>query len=180
MSRRYYVIISIVLIVVVVLGFVYLYNSSNRPASTPAVLYTSNISPAISTQITGGVLNVIVAGRGETQQINLTLTSQHSSQIAITIENLRLIAYNSTIDNKNWDTSNWDTSIVQESVFSYSFSLSELTLQPNMSNSTIITLSLTDNAPMGRYALEIDLSNGNDELSYSGSISLGMVVSPIS
>jgi hypothetical protein len=170
MNHSYFVVISIVLVVVVVLGLVYLYNNLNRPVSTPAVLYTSNISPAVSTQITGGVLNVIVAARGETQQINLTLTSQHSSQIAVKIENLRLIAYNSTIDNKNWDASNWNTSMVQERVFNYSFGLSELTLQPYLSNSTIITLSLTNNAPIGKYALEIDLGNGNDDLSWSGSI----------
>jgi hypothetical protein len=158
---------------------VYWHNNSNRPLSTPAVLYTSNFSPVIPTQLTGGV-NVIFAGIGETQQINLTFTSHYSSQIAITIENLRLIAYNNTTDPKNWDTSNWNTSIVQEKVFTYLFSLSEITLQPNMSNSTIITLSLTNNSPMGRYALEIDLSNRYDNLSYSGSIPLGLVVSPIS
>jgi hypothetical protein len=180
MNQRYFVVILIVLIMVVVLGLVYLNNNSNRPVSTPAVLYTSNISPVVSTQVTGGVLNVIVAARGEGQQINLTLTSHHSSQMAVKIENLRLIAYNSTIDSKNWDASNWNTPLIQESVFTYSFSRSELTLQPNISNSTIITLSLTNNAPIGRYALEINLGNGNDESSCSSSISLGMFVSPIS
>ena len=157
----------------VVVTSVYLYyNSNNRPASTPAVMYTSNISPTISLQTTGGISNVINVSQGATQQINLTLTSLYSSQIvAIPIENLRLLAYNSAIDYKNWDTSNWNTSIVQEKVFTYSFSLSELTLQPNMSNSTIITLSLTNNAPLGRYALWVNLgdikflsTNENDEL----------------
>jgi hypothetical protein len=104
----------------------------------------------------------------------------------IPIENIALTAYNSTIDySNNWDTSSWNTSIVEQSVFNYSFSVNQLTLQPNMSNSTILTIKWANNAPTGRYALEINLSNlkflsaqNKYDQSYAGSIWLGIIVTP--
>lgn len=140
----------------------------------------------MSPQNTGGINDVINASQGTTLKMNLTLTSITSLQIAIPLENLKLTAYNSTIDyTNNWDSTGWNTSIIQERVLNYSFGLSQLTLQPNMSNSTTITIKVAENAPSGRYTLDINLGKikfltapGKYDLSYSQGIWLGMIVTP--
>ena len=184
MKRRYYPIIAIILVTVVVAGVVYLgYSSRIQPFSTPKTLYNYGFSSPDGSVISD-VMNV---SQGETQQLNLTLTSMNNSpEISIPIENITLTAYNSTVDyNGNWDTSGWNTSIIQESVFNYSFSLNQIILQPNTSNSTIITIQWANNAPTGRYALQIDLGNfkflstaGEHDKSYGSTIWLGAIVTP--
>ena len=151
MNHRYYLIISVILIGVVIVGLVaYLDYSSTRtksapPAGTPPILYFSSVSP-----------QNINASLGTTQQVNLTLTSYCSSEIAIPIENLTINGYTSTIGHGYSWSSPWNAS-VQETVFNYTFSLSQLILQPSMSNSTILTVHLVDNATLGVYSLDINL-----------------------
>jgi len=172
---------SVILLSVFIVGIVYVL-SGNHPASTPMLLYSYNIS----IQNIGVAEDVINASLGSTQHLNLTLTSMSSMQILIPAENLKLTAFNSTIDySNNWDTSSWNTSVTQESVFNYSLSLSQLILQPNVSNSTIVTINLANNAPTGRYALEINLgdvkflsAHGKHDQSYGSSVWLGMIVTP--
>jgi hypothetical protein len=180
MNRKFYAIILIILTLIVVLGLAHFIFFPSRLAGTPIALYSSSISP----QNTGLISNVFNATQGATEQIALTLTStMYSPQIEIPIESLKLIAYNKTIDYNNWDTSSWNTSLVQVKVFNYSFSPSQLTLQPNTPNSAIITIKLATNAPTGRYALEINLGKlkflsppGKYDLSYSAGVWLGMIV----
>ncbi len=144
-------------------------------------MYTYIISPQNKGALTG-VMNV---SQGATQQVNLTLSSMSTAQIVVPIENLTLLAYNNTVATNNWDTSNWNTSLVEQDVFNYSFSLNQLTLQPGMSNSTVLTIKWFDNVPPGKYAVDIDLGNvkflsapGKYDISYSSSIWLGIIVTP--
>jgi hypothetical protein len=182
MNRKFYAIILIILTLIVVLGLAHFIFFPSKLAGTPIALYSCSISP----QNTGLISNVFNATQGATERIALTLTStMYSPQIEIPIENLKLIAYNSTIDYNNWDTSGWSTSLVQVKVFNYSFSPNQLTLQPNTPNSAIITIKLATNAPTGRYALEINLGKlrflsppGKYDLSYSEGVWLGMIVAP--
>ena len=179
---KFCVIISIILILIAILGWAHFIFFPVKTAVTPIALYSSSISP----QNTGLISNVFNTTQGSTEQIALTLTStMYSPQIEIPIENLKLIAYNSTIDYNSWETSGWNTSLVQVRVFNYSFSPSQLTLQPNTPNSVIITIKLATNAPTGRYALEINLGKlkflstpGKNDLSYSEGVWLGMIVAP--
>jgi len=182
MNRRFYAIILIILILIVVLGLAHFIFFPSRSAGTPIVLYSSGISP----QNTGLISNVFNSTQGATEQIALTLTStMYSPIIEIPLENLKLIAYNGTIDYNNWDTNGWNTSLVQAKVFNYSFSPGQLTLQPNTPSSAIITIKLASNAPTGRYALEINLGKlkfisppGKYDLSYAEGVWLGMIVTP--
>ncbi len=182
MKRRYYHLISIILVVAVIAALYFFYTYGDHPASTPIILYTSIISSENSASIN----DVLNASQGTNQEVNLTLSSITSAKIEIPIENLKLTAYNSTIDyGNNWDTNNWNTSLVQESVFNYSFSLSQLTLQPNMSNTTVVTIKWADSAPIGRYVLELNLGNlkflsghGMYDQSYGDSIWLGIILTP--
>ena len=182
MNRKFYALISVILILIAVLGLTLFIFFPSRLAGTPIAMYSFSVSP----QNTGLISNVFNATQGATEQIALTLTStMYSPQMEVPIENLKLIAYNSTIDYNNWDSSGWNTSLVQGKVFNYSFSPSQLTLQPNTPNSAIITIKLATNAPTGRYALEINLAKlkflsppGKYDLPYSEGVWLGMVVTP--
>ncbi len=181
MKRRYQYIISTILIVIVIVGLVVYFDynqTSKTPASTPPLLYTSSFSPQI-----------INASQGTIQQVNLTITSLCSTKIAIPIENLTINGYTIGISYNVNASSPWSTS-VQERVFNYSFSLNQLILQPFKSNSTLITIHLTDSflqqpTTLGSYSLEINLGKiiflsepEKYDVSYSGSTSLVMVVTP--
>ena len=188
-------VVSIILIVAVIFGIMYVVYSSQfhptgTPINTPIMLYDHTV---YVDNIATYTLN---ASQSLTQQLNLTLTAFESSPpIAVPIGNINLIGYNSTIDySNNWDSRNWNKSIDQSSVFNYSIGHKTLTLQPNMSNSTIITINWADNAPAGRYTAEIFLGNlkflstqGKHDQnapisftpgSYASSIWLGIVVTP--
>ena len=165
-----------ILMVVVIAGLYLVYANRTQPVSTPKKLYTYTVSQQNPDTLTGA-MNV---SQGETQQVNLALSSMDSAEIAVPIESLTLIAYNNTVA-----LNNWNTSLVQQSVFNYSFSLNQLTLQPGSSNSTTLTIKWADNAPAGKYTLDIDLGNvkflstpGKYDISYSESISLGIIVTP--
>jgi hypothetical protein len=175
--------VLIILGVAFVLGIIYLgYSSQIHPASTPIRLYNYTIYSD-----TGVATSTLNASQGLTQQLNLTLTAMtFSPSIAVPIDSIKLTSYNSTINyGNNWDTRNWNKPLVQSSVFNYSFSLNTLTLQPNTSNSTIISINWADNAPTGRYTAEINLGNfkflstqGKYDQSYGSSIWLRIVVTP--
>jgi hypothetical protein len=179
MDRRHYVSILIILILVFVIFFE-IYSHRFVPASTPKLLYDYEISPA----------EIVNTTQGATLQVNFTLTSMCSAKIAIPIE-LKLLGYDSTIE--GFDTlptfgwgggfDFWNTSVVQERVFNYSLSFGKLTLQPQMSNSTIITISLADDAPIGRYLVFLYLGSieflsppGEYEVSYGSDMEFGIIV----
>ncbi len=181
MKRRYYYIISIILIVIVLVSLVVYFDyssASKTPASTPPLLYTPSISPQI-----------INASQGSTQQVNLTLTSLCSTKIAIPLENLTINGYTIGISYNVNASSPWGTS-VQERVFNYSFSLNQLILQPFKSNSTMITIYLTDSflqqpTTLGSYSLDINFGKvvflslpEKYDISYSGDFPFVMIVTP--
>jgi hypothetical protein len=144
-----------------------------QPAGTPVVSFSSSMS-TLNTKD----MNVT---QGTTVQVNLTFTETLDTQVTIPIENLKLIAYNQTVDYSNWDSRYWNTSLIQEKVFNYSFSLNRLTLQPAKSNSTIITINVAQDAPTGRYELSLYSGNIKDEisgLSFTESIPIELIVVP--
>ena len=181
MKRRYYV-SSIALILIVIVGLVVYFGYSSTgtesPANTPPILYTPSISPQI-----------INASQGSTQQVNLTLTSICSTKIAIPIENLTINGYTTGISYNVNASSPWST-YGQENVFNYSFNLNQLILQPFKSNSTIITIHLTDSfmqqpTTLGSYSLDINFGKviflsppEKYDISYSGGFPLEMIVTP--
>jgi hypothetical protein len=181
MKRRNYI-ISIALIVIVMVGLVVYFGYSSigteSPASTPPLLYTPSVSPQI-----------INASQGSTQQVNLTLTSICSTKIEIPIEALTINGYTIGISDNVNASSPWSTS-VQEDVFNYSFSLNQLILQPFKSNSTIITINLTDSfneqpTTLGSYSLDISFGKiiflsppSKYDISYSGGFPIVMILAP--
>ena len=177
-------IIAIILAIVIIAGVsgTVAYHSLFMPASTEKPIPPTPTPPLLYNE--ANFPQYMNASQGTTQQLNLTLTSMCSSEIAIPIENLTINGYTSIINYDFAGGSPWNTS-VQQTVFNYSFSLSQLILQPFMSNSTIITINLADNAAFGSYSLEIHYGNvmflsapKQYDISYSGSTSLVMRVAP--
>ena len=167
---------SAILIVTIVVILFYTNFSSNpnkfTPASTPPLQYTCSFSPS------GGV--IANASRGSTQQINVTLTSMTGQQILVPVEDLKMTYYSPTVDLNNWiDTSNDSYPALQAEAFNYSFSLSQLSLNPEMSNSTILTINVADNAPLGEYFFSIDFGTIiGSNYPYSSTEDVGIVVIP--
>jgi hypothetical protein len=142
---------------------------------TPPIIYSSSLV-GINIPESNGILNT---SQGETIQVNLTLTSMTSEQITVPVEDLLMTYYNATIDYSRWVNAFNNYSLLQAEAFNYSFSLNRLTLQPNLSNSTIITINVAENAPLGQYFFFIDFGNIiGGEFSYSGTTGLGIVITP--
>ena len=182
--KRKYVVISAILIAITLFGFaMYFYENRFQPIGTPRIIYSFTVT-SIDTGVDSHVFNV---SQGMTQQLNLTLQLMNGSpSITVPIDDINGLVYNRTIvyDN-NWDTHNWNHSLVQTSIFNYSYSQKQLTLQPNATSSTIITINWADDAPSGRYALNLNLGRfqfltpaRESDQAYSRSIWLGFIVSP--
>ncbi len=179
MDRRHYVSIPIILILVTIIG-IGIYSQRFVPASTPKLLYNYEFYPA----------EIVNTTQGATLNVNFTLTSMCSAKIAVPVE-LELLGYDSTIEGRDtlptfgfgggFDF--WNTSVVQERVFNYSFSFSKVNLEPWLSNSTIITINLADDAPVGRYLVFLYLDRieflsppGMYDVSYSEDVEFGIIV----
>jgi hypothetical protein len=182
MKRKYVAITVIFIVIALIGGTIYLYDNRFQPVGTPRHLYSYTIT-SIDTGVASSVFNV---SQGMTQQLNLTLQLLAGSpSITVPIDNMNGLVYNSTIlyDN-NWDTHNWNHSLFQTSVFNYSFSQKQLTLQPNTTSSTIITINWANDAPTGRFALDLNLGQfqfltpPKGDKSYGNGIWLGFIVSP--
>jgi aminopeptidase-like protein len=162
-------------IAIVALGYItHLYVLKTEPPSvisSPMLpLYNWNISPE-------GIIN---ATQGSTQEITLTFTSiLDNRQTLIPIENLTLTYYNSHIDYSNWGTNN-SLNFPQDRCFNYSFSQTQLMLQPLASNSTILTIKIANDAPIGMYAFFINLgkvtANSESQINSALALQLAMAV----
>jgi hypothetical protein len=164
MNRTHRLLILIVLsTIVIVSSTAFIYLSNGDEEYMPDTLYVSYDFPEGQTS---GSSNHDVP-QGATYQINYTLASWGCpEQFAVTIENLTLTkfaSFDSYPDgNLSWENiSAWEPSIAQDTIFNYSLSQSQLTLQPHMSNSTIITLNWADDAPTGHYLISVNISKPN-------------------
>lgn len=177
MKRMYYHLISAVLIAVVISGAYLAFSNSAHPADTPPLLYKYSVSQANSnsTLFRGSVY--FNATQGATEQINITFTSLASTPISIPIENLTITSYTDEEGYSFWATE------AQPNVINYSLTLSQISLQPEGSNSTVLTINWSNAAPTGTFWLNLYLGNlyfsgqhQKYEVSYSSAIWLGIDV----
>jgi uncharacterized membrane protein len=114
----------------------------------------------------------------------MTFTSITNQPIMIPIENLSAHYINSTVDLQRWINGYDNYSFVPQQAFNYSFSVNQVTLQPYMSNSILLTINIPEDAPLGRYAIRINLGNvevvnaDENSLSYSATWGFGITVTP--
>ena len=189
--NRRYVIASIIFIVTVVAASTYIaYALNMTPTSipSPTTIITpsptapapSPISdPALPLDWTISPQGIINASQGTTQEINITFTSiLDDQQTMVPIENLTLTYYDSQIDYNNWGTNN-SLNFPQDKYFTYSFSQTQLAIQPLASNTTILTIKIANDALLGEYSFNINLGNITiNSQSQTDSLYLAMVVAP--
>ncbi len=171
MKRKTSLTALVVILAVIVSIGLFLTVFRPHPASTPVVSFSHSMS-TLNTKD----MNVT---QGATVQVNFTFTERFDIPVTIPLESLKIVSYKDTI-NLNWQAP-WNLSIVQERVFNYRLSPNQLTLQPLMSNSTVLTINLADNAPIGSYELALTTGKIKDEISgesFTESIPIEMIVTP--
>jgi hypothetical protein len=147
MRNRYLVVAAAVLVIATVLIVAYVgLNSGESPLGTPIPLLDGHVSSLGGEDLT--------VSQGSALQLNVTLTSRTEQKLTIAPQNLTLNGVSNSSDYPSWDTS-----IPQSEVLSYAFDAEQLVLQPYESNSTVLTISIAEDAPLGQYALSIDLKN---------------------
>jgi len=179
MKRRYYHIITIIAIAAII-GIYVVYVRTVQTAYTPPLLYSYSLSSPTTGQISTLEYNEYVnVTQGSTQQVNVTFTSLASVQIEIPIENLTITSFTDSLGYSFW------ASEAQPNTINYSFSQSQIDLQPHTSDSTILTIKWSNSAPTGTFTLNIFLGNlkfvsnpPKFDVPYSSSIWLGVSVNP--
>jgi len=180
MNRKYLPVLAVLAAVVIISSISLVYFSNRTVIANPESLYIAYYDP-VGQNSSSGALNIT---QGSTQQINYTLTSMCSSQFTVPVENLTLISYDSFYNNWN-NVTDWNPSIPQDTVFNYIISQSQLTLQPETSNSTIFTIQWAGNAPTGRYIISVNLGQAefpSESSKYNGAsgfpVSIEVIVNP--
>jgi hypothetical protein len=122
--------------------------------------------------------------QGSTQQVNFTITSNTDQELTIPLLDLKLEAlvsetYNGELDSfiplPDWPNHFHFNQSAQDRPFNYTFSHNQLILQPYESDSTVITLDIVEDAPLGFYVFKIGLGN---EVTGQQSWQLSVVVEP--
>jgi hypothetical protein len=148
------VILPVVIMVVLALFLALIgYYWINRPKTEnpeipykPTTMFSDSFSP----------FDLTVA-QGATYQLTITLTTPCDTEISVPFENLSLTIYNNAV---------WHSSTPQERIFNYTFSPNSLTLQPYGTNSSILTVNMAEDAPIGRYVMYV--TYGNSQLTHVG------------
>jgi hypothetical protein len=154
--RKLYIVIAVILVVGIIVAFAYF--THPHPIGTPIVEFSINVTPS----------STINAAQDVTQQINVTFTSFTTKTIAVRVGVLNLVEY------YNNRTNSTAYSLSYENAFNYSFTQSTLILQPRMTNTTILTINIAQDAPVGKYHLDFDVAPVNEL--YSVSVPLVMIV----
>lgn len=93
----------------------------------------------------------VEATQGSTWQKNITLILSLDEKVAIPFENLTIMSYNKTLTLPQ----------SQEQILNYTFSNNPLILSPGEPNSTLLKVTMAEDAPIGRYSLYAKLGNSN-------------------
>jgi hypothetical protein len=180
--NRKYLILIITILIIALAVLAYSYTQSIAPRGTPIRLYDYKISvlnPQV-TEVSGynGFFNNI--SQGLSLEVNMTFTSRTDQPTILPVENISISYYNSTVNLHSWINDNGDYSSIQQQAFNYSLSLNQVTLKPYMSNSTLLTINLAQNAPIGQYSIEINLGKVEvmDAIPYAQTIGLELIITP--
>ena len=139
---------AIVLIFICVIGYFLLVNNEKDIPLKKPQLISAEYSPSRS-------FNVY---QGSTFQLFITFKSHLNSSLVFPLGEPTLIGYNST-DNTDY--------LPEGELFSHNFSVNPLFITPYGSNSTVLTVNVAIDAPIGKYLFEIEYGN-SDITNYSG------------
>ena len=126
-------------------------------------IFTQLVEPNFSNLGENTTVRIFNVSQGSTQQVNFTLTSKSDRELLIPLD-LKLMViisetYKGELDSLIYspDTPNhfhYNQS-AQNKLFNHNFSPNQLVLQPYESNSTIISLEIVEDAPLGFYIFDI-------------------------
>ncbi len=170
---------AIIIVFILIIGIVVGLNMANQSNPIPQVSPTPTASPTPSSTILEPSVKPIPLisisvypnyykmeniSQGATFQENVTITSQVETHVPL---NLTLIGYNNT---------GWISSAPQEELFNYTFTPNELNLN-NGSSSSILTIQLAEDVPLGRYVFYIGV--GKEQITHVGGNTINVqVVAP--
>jgi hypothetical protein len=136
-------IVAVLTIIIVIVATIsaYYFLESNSHESSP-----SKASPLELNLAPSGILNTT---QGGVTSVNVTLTSLNMSETSIP---LSLVLQ--TYDNKPVDSSS-----DKEDLFSSTFSVNPIVLKTNETETSVLTLHVAEDVPIGKYAFLVELGN---------------------
>jgi len=151
-------VLAIIIVIVAIISAYYFLesNSQHSSLSKPLPLVELNLAPS-------GSLNATQCG---VTSINVTFTSLNMSETSIPLS-LVLQGY----DNKLWDSS-----VPKEGLFSSTFSLNPVVLKSNETKTSVLTLHVAEDVPIGKYAFLVEL--GNTQIHHVLGATLELTVAP--
>jgi hypothetical protein len=143
MVNRAVLVIAIILLLVVV-PIVIIRFSFQSPIEVPykpPPMISGTYSPS----------SFLTTSQGSTFQVNITQTSKLDTELSLPFESLEIMAYNNSAA----------PSPPQQQTLNYTFSPKTLVISPQGTNSTILTVTMADDAPVGEYLLYLRYGNSN-------------------
>jgi hypothetical protein len=139
---------------------------AETPVATPVpqIIFNVNTSvvngPMIDNQFGPPPNYYTNVTQGNDLKVNVTITSTGPEELVL-VKNIQVWWYNPKVNLYTWYSppNTGNDSVIQTSAFSYSSSPNPVSLQPSMSNSTIITFHIEKNAPIGQYSMYINLES---------------------
>src|SRR4030042_3265516 len=151
-------VLTIIVVIAAIRSAYYFLASNNQPSplAKDPPLVELNLAPS-------GALN---ATQGGVTSVNVTFTSLNMSETAIPL-GLVLQAYNNEP---------WNSSINKEELFSSTFTLNPVVLKSNETKTSVLTLHVAEDVPIGKYAFLVEL--GNTQIHHVLGATLELTVAP--
>jgi hypothetical protein len=162
LNRKYVILAIFAILIVVITVFAYYGQSSPRGTPAPQIIFSANTSivnsPMIANQFFRPPNYYTNVTQGNDLKVNVTITSTGPEEL-VYVRNIQVVWYNPKVNLYSWDSppNTGNDSSIQTSAFSYSSSPNPVSLQPSMSNSSILTLHIEKNAPTGQYSIYVNL-----------------------
>lgn len=109
----------------------------------------------------------LTISQGSTFQVNITQTSMLDTELILPFNSLEIMAYNNSASK----------SPPQQQTLNYTFSPNPVVISPQGTNSTLLTVTMANDSPVGKYLLY--LRYGNSNITHVGGHSLIVDVNPI-
>lgn len=171
MNRKSLLLAIIIIIIALIVALTYFVilpqiKKTETPVGTPVpqIIFNVNTSvvngPMIDNQFGPPPNYYTNVTQGNDLKVNVTITSTGPEELVL-VKNIQVWWYNPKVNLYTWYSppNTGNDSIIQTSAFSYSLSHNPVSLQPSMSNSTVITFHIEKNAPIGQYSMYINLES---------------------
>ncbi len=152
---------TIIIISVLTVGVISVYYLSSTPNTSPTPEFSSKPLPLIYVTIYPADHGDENVAQGSTFQENITITSKTDIELVIPLGNL-------TITDRDYPS--WGFGIPQGEIFNYTFTPDQLILKPYGLNSSLLTIHLAEDAPLGNCVFFFDMGNPHQTHLSGGSV----------